>query len=137
MTPEDMAACHARAFSGQGRAWSSKEFSDLLASAHVFAVHRPQSFALGRAVADEAELLTIATEPEHRRKGLGKETLAGFESVAASRGATRLFLEVSAGNLPAIALYISAGYKETGRRKGYYQTPQGREDALMMEKILR
>lgn len=136
MTPEEMATCHARAFAGQGRAWSEQEFADLLESPHVFAVGEAHAFALGRAVADEAELLTIATAPAHRRKGLGRETLSAFEAGAVARGVTRAFLEVSDGNTGAIALYRAAGYAETGRRKGYYQTPDGREDALLMEKAL-
>ena len=136
MTPEEMATCHARAFAGQGRAWSEQEFADLLESPHVFAIGDGCAFALGRAVADEAELLTIATDPAHRRKGLGRETLSAFEAGAVARGVTRAFLEVSDGNTGAIALYQAAGYAETGRRKGYYQTPDGREDALLMEKAL-
>lgn len=136
MTPEEMTTCHARAFAGQGRAWSEQEFADLLESPHVFAVGEAHAFALGRAVADEAELLTIATDPAHQRKGLGRETLSAFEAGAVARGVTRAFLEVSDENTGAIALYRAAGYAETGRRKGYYQTPDGREDALLMEKAL-
>ncbi|MEQ8292411.1 MAG: GNAT family N-acetyltransferase [Roseovarius sp.] len=136
MTPEEMAACHARAFAGHGRAWSAREFADLLDSPHVFAVGDGRAFAIGRAVADEAELLTIATDPARRRQGLGRETLTAFEIGAAERGASRIFLEVSAGNAAAIALYRFAGYDETGRRKGYYQGPDGREDAVLLEKQL-
>ncbi|KZY39689.1 ribosomal-protein-alanine acetyltransferase [Roseovarius sp. HI0049] len=131
-----MAACHALAFAGQGRAWSAQEFADLIDSPHVFAVGDRRAFALGRAVADEAELLTIASDPAHRRQGLGRETLSAFEADAAARGAMRVFLEVSAGNTAAIALYRAAGYAETGRRKGYYQAAEGRADALLMEKSL-
>lgn len=136
MTAEEMAACHARAFAGQGRAWSEQEFASLLESPHVFAVGNARAFTLGRAVADEAELLTIATDPEYRRQGMGLKALSGFEAAAAARGATRAFLEVSAANVGAIALYRMAGYVETGRRTGYYQTKEGREDALLMEKVL-
>ncbi|MDM8167400.1 MAG: GNAT family N-acetyltransferase [Roseovarius sp.] len=136
MTPEEMATCHARAFAGQGREWAAQEFADLLDSPHVFAVGSPQTFALGRAVADEAELLTIATDPAHRRQGLARKTLSAFEATAAARGVTRTFLEVSAGNAAALALYRSAGYSETGRRRGYYRTPNGPEDALLMAKRL-
>lgn len=131
-----MAACHARAFEGQGRAWSAKEFADLLDSPHVFAVGDRRAFALGRAVAGEAELLTIATDPPHRRQGLARDVLSAFEASAAARDVTRVFLEVSAGNAAAITLYRAAGYAETGRRKGYYQTAEGRKDALLMEKRL-
>ncbi|NVN31455.1 ribosomal-protein-alanine acetyltransferase, partial [Endobacter medicaginis] len=41
----------------------------------------------------------------------------------------RLFIEVAAGNGPAIALYRGCGFVEVGRRRRYY--PDG-DDALVM-----
>lgn len=136
MTAEEMANCHARAFAAQGRPWSAREFAGLLDSPHVFSSGNAHAFALGRAVADEAELLTIAADPSYQRQGLGREALLNFEATAAARGARRVFLEVAAGNAPAIALYNGSGYRVTGRRAGYYQTSEGQEDALLMEKTL-
>ena len=136
MTPEDMAICHARAFAGQGRAWTEGEFADLFASPFVFAVGDIHAFALGRVVADEAELLTLATDPEHRRKGLAQNVLAAFEGEVEARSAERIFLEVAADNTAALALYVRTGYNETTRRAGYYETPMGRVDAVIMEKRL-
>jgi ribosomal-protein-alanine N-acetyltransferase len=44
---------------------------------------------------------------------------------------------VAEGNAAARALYARAGYRECGRRKGYYQRPDGsRDDAVVMEKPL-
>src|SRR6056297_3984887 len=116
MTPDEMAACHARAFAGQGRAWSVAEFTELLESPLVFAVGDARAFALGRVIADEAELLTLACDPAQRRKGLGRACLAGFEAEARARGAATAFLEVAADNLPAHALYEAADYAEVARR---------------------
>lgn len=120
MTPEAMAATHARAFAGHGRAWSADEFRQLLQSDHVFSLGDARAFALGRVVLDEAELLTLATDPAHRRKGLARACLDAFEAQAAARGAVSAFLEVAEDNAPARALYRAAGYAELGRRKGYY-----------------
>lgn len=137
MTPEAMAATHARAFAGHGRAWSTAEFRDLLHSDHVFSLGDARAFALGRVVADEAELLTLATDPVHRRMGLARGRLRAFEAEAALRDATTAFLEVAEDNAAARALYVASGYAETGRRKGYYTSkPGGTVDALLLRKPL-
>lgn len=90
-------------------------------------------FLLGRAVAGDAEVLTLAVAPEARRRGLGRKLVARFLYQARLRGAGSAFLEVSAENAAAIALYESAGFAAAGRRKGYYATPEGeRIDAIVM-----
>lgn len=132
-----MAATHARAFAGHGRAWSAAEFRDLMQSDLVFLSGDAHAFAIGRAVAEEAELLTLATDPAHRRAGLARACLHAFETQAASRGATAAFLEVAEDNAPARALYQVAGYAETGRRKGYYASRTGDAiDAILLRKTL-
>jgi len=137
MTPETMAATHARAFARHGRAWSASEFRDLVQSAHVFHCGDAHAFALGRVVADEGELLTLATDPAYRRCGLARDCLRAFEAHAAARGAASAFLEVAEDNAPARALYRAAGYVETGRRKGYYTTQHDKAvDAILLSKTL-
>ena len=137
MTPEALARLHEKAFAGQGRAWRAAEFADLLKTPHVILCHRTGAFALGRVIADEAELLTIATAPDMRKQGLARLLLQELEHAAARRGATRLFLEVAEDNHPARALYEGTEFAETGRRKGYYAR-QGKApvDALLLEKPL-
>ncbi len=144
-----LAGIHAVAFAGEGRPWSGPEILALLGEPVVAVrlAHRkrtrpggglaPAGFALYRAVAGEAELLTISVLPEARRSGIGAGLLAACEDGARAAGAARLFLEVAAGNLAARALYGRAGYRECGRRKGHYQRPDGsRDDAVVMEKAL-
>jgi len=137
MTPEALAAVHARAFAGQGRAWHVREFAGLLADRRVFLIGDSRSFALGRAVADEAEILTIATDPDCRRQGLARHVMDAFEAAAVARRAETAFLEVAADNTAGLGLYRSAGYTEVARRKAYYATRTGqRTDALIMRKPL-
>jgi [ribosomal protein S18]-alanine N-acetyltransferase len=63
--------------------------------------------------------------------------VARFLYQARLRGAESAFLEVSAENAPAIALYESAGFAKAGLRRGYYQTPEGqRIDALVLVRAL-
>lgn len=137
MTPEELAQTHARAFAGPSRGWSAQEMADLLQSPLVFAVGDARAFALGRAIADEAELLTLASDPGHRRKGLARACLAAFEATAQARGARTAFLEVAADNTGALALYHAAGYAQTALRKGYYTRPDAAPvDALILQKSI-
>lgn len=132
-----LARRHAAAFTGTMRPWSAEEFANLLASDHTHLVETDAAFALTRIVADEAELLTIATDPAHRRNGQARALLQQLETHARAHGATTLFLDVSSENAPAIALYLSSGFEEMARRPGYYKTPQGeRIDALILHKML-
>lgn len=136
MTPEALAALHARCFDPP-EAWSAASFAGLLDTSGVFLEHTPTGIALGRVTLDEAELLTLAVEPAIRRQGAGARLLAAFEATATRMGAARAFLEVAADNVPAIALYRQAGYAVSGRRQGYYRTQDGqRVDALLMDRTL-
>ena len=136
MKPEDMAALHAAAFDNS-RPWSAQEFASLLQSAATFHVGDTHAFALGRVIADEAELLTLATAPASRRRGLGKACVSAFLHEAHARGATTAFLEVAADNAAALALYRTCGFDEDGRRPGYY-TRKGAApvDAILMRRAL-
>lgn len=134
---EDLARLHGRAFAGQARGWSAAEFRDLLDSPLTCLCAAPHGFALARVIADEAELLTLATGPHHRRRGVASGLLQRAEATVVTRGAARLFLEVATDNSAAQALYIKAGYIPFGRRVGYYARDGGaRVDALLMEKAL-
>ncbi|SHI79077.1 GNAT family N-acetyltransferase [Wenxinia saemankumensis] len=136
MTPEALALTHAAAFAGE-RGWSAAEFADLLAARGAILSGDAAAFVLGRAMLDEAEILTVATRPERRRAGLARAALAAFEAAAAARGAARIFLEVAEDNGPARALYAGAGYARIGRRRAYYARPGAPSvDALVLEKRL-
>ena len=136
MTPEAMTHIHAAA-NADGSAWSVEDFESLLSSPTVFAVGDGPCFCLARVVADEAEILTIATHPDDQGKGHATRVLALFESEARNRNALTAFLEVAEDNQPARALYTACGYAQTGLRKGYYRRQKGQNaDALLMSKAL-
>ena len=120
MTPAAMARLHAAAFP-RARPWSEAEFAALLAQPGCFAAGDERAFALVRVIADEAELLTIATHPDHRRRGLARALMAAWTGQAERLGARRAFLEVAADNAPAVALYEATGFTPCGRRRGYYR----------------
>ncbi|WP_210527993.1 GNAT family N-acetyltransferase [Rubellimicrobium arenae] len=124
MTPAALARLHAAAFS-EDRPWTEAEFAALLDLPGTLLLGDGRAFLLGRVVLDEAEVLTIATDPAHRRQGLASAILATFESDAAARGARQAFLEVAEDNLPARALYDGRGYGRIGRRPAYYARRTG------------
>ncbi len=134
MTPHALAQLHRRCFTST-RPWSAAEFSDLLASPLIFLVSDINGFALGRAITDEAELLTIAVDPDHQNTGIGTRILERFVLKSVENGAHTIFLEVAANNLPAIRLYQKYGFSESSRRSAYYSANNGEKvDALIMRK---
>lgn len=133
-TAARLAELHATAFPTP---WGAPAFETLLDQDGVFSLEETDGFILMRAVADEAEILTLAVRPAARRQGLATRLLAKGATAAAARSATRLFLEVAADNAGALALYGGAGFAVVGRRPGYYARPGGgREDALILARNL-
>ncbi|WGH80049.1 GNAT family N-acetyltransferase [Jannaschia ovalis] len=134
MSAPALARLHARCFTGAAR-WSEAAFAEALADPRCFFCPEGgdgTGFALGRVIAGEAELLTLAVAPERRRQGTGRALLQGFEAEAMRRAATDAFLEVAADNVAARGLYAAQGWIETGRRRGYFAGI----DALTLHKVL-
>lgn len=129
--PEALATIHGAAFTFP-RPWSAGEIADLLADPPCFLIHRPDGFALGRAVAGEAELLTIAVRPAAQGRGIGRALMEGLITEALNRAAERIFLEVAVTNESAIRLYESSGFVRSGLRRGYFTDGTARVDALVM-----
>ncbi|WP_417271414.1 GNAT family N-acetyltransferase [Celeribacter sp.] len=135
---EALAALHADAFETP-RPWSQTELAGLLSSYGVFLVESDgPSMAMGRVIADEAELLTLAVASQARGRGFGRAALRAYEAQAWNRGARTSFLEVAADNQTAISLYHSDCYSESGRRRAYYTRPDGSKiDAIVLTKRLK
>ena len=133
-----LARTHASAFEAP---WPPEAFAGLLNSPGVFALAavdgQPVALILMRAIAGEAEVLTLAVEPSHRRQGLARSLLhAGLELVAA-QGAEAAFLEVAADNPAALGLYHAMGFVKAGHRGGYYKRADGPAvDALVLRRTL-
>ena len=127
------ASIHAECFTVP-RPWTEAEFISLQSDPTVFTTGDANGVVMGRVIVDEAELLTIAVRPSARRTGQGRALLLSFIDTARARGAATAFLEVAADNAPAISLYKSAGFVESGLRKKYYKHPDGQTiDALVMQ----
>jgi ribosomal-protein-alanine N-acetyltransferase len=142
-TPDDaekLARAHAEAFDAS---WTAPDIAALMAGSGAFAIlseddrGEATGFILGRALAGEAEILTLAVAPRARRAGLGRALVEALAEQARALAAGALFLEVAADNEGAIALYEDVGFVRAGRRKAYYARPGGpRMDALILRRPL-
>ena len=90
-------------------------------------------FLVAREILGEWELENVAVSPELQQQGVGTALIEHLFEVLGRRRGTRLFLEVRESNRAAQKLYLRQGFREIGRRTGYYNDPP--EDALLFEKI--
>lgn len=86
---------------------------------------RGAGFALCRVVRDECELLSIGVGPGYRRRGVGTALLRASMDRCRQSAARTMFLEVAVDNHEAQALYRRYGFREVGRREGYYLRRDG------------
>lgn len=82
-----------------------------------------------------ADLLTIATVPAARGRGIASFMLTELVSTARELGCPDVLLEVRQSNEAAQRLYARHGFVPIGRRRRYYQAPP--EDAVVMRLTLR
>jgi len=121
-------------------AWSERSITDLISTEGAMCYtardgDRVIAYILGRVIAPEGEIYRIAVLPEYRRRGIGYRLLDYAVKTSRGRGLECLFLEVRSQNLPAIKLYTAYGFREIGRRRGYYKNPT--DDAIIMLKASR
>jgi ribosomal-protein-alanine N-acetyltransferase len=87
-------------------------------------------FAVASLVETQAELEAIAVANRFQRRGLARRLFAALAAELRAAQVSETILEARASNEPALALYRSLGFLETGRRTRYYQSPV--EDAVLM-----
>jgi len=112
-----------------GEAWTRSQCIGILAMPGVWLTlakvdAQVIGFALVRAIMDEAELLLIAVDPAHRRRGVGDALIRSVVAECRGRGVHHLHLEVRANN-PAVALYTRHDFAKAGVRKAYYRSKSG------------
>lgn len=138
----DLADIHMRCFA---KAWKASEFQSLLQDKTVSCLIQRRSsfrytdkivgFVLVRSVVDEAEILTIAVDPDFQNEGIGAALMQETMRRLYADRVAKLFLEVDAVNKPALSLYQNLGFEQVGERKGYYKA--GRDEvslALIMQR---
>jgi ribosomal-protein-alanine N-acetyltransferase len=131
-----LARLHALAFDAP---WSADEITGFLTAPGGYALtvdgnSGMAGFILCRAVAGEAEILTLAVDPVHRRAGIGR---ALVEAAASPLTVETMFLEVARDNAAALALYATAGFRQVGTRPRYYAREASPPvDALVLRRDL-
>ncbi|MDY6949613.1 MAG: GNAT family N-acetyltransferase [Pseudomonadota bacterium] len=124
-----------------GEAWTAAQLTGFMSLPNVMLVlamldRAHLGFTLTRFVADEAELLLIATHPSWQKRGVGQLLLKDFIAHARKSRIGTLHLEVRDNN-PAIDFYSRSGFEPVHRRPAYYRGRDGRfYDALSFQMIL-
>jgi len=140
MTEADLAAVVEIERSVYPFPWTAGIFSDCLRVGYHCTVLELDFMLIGYGIiasgAGEAHLLNVCVREEFRNRGFGRALLGKLLERAAQAGATLVFLEVRPANTAAIRLYESMGFRQSGLRQGYYQSANGREDALVMRRAL-
>ncbi|HQM33732.1 MAG TPA: ribosomal protein S18-alanine N-acetyltransferase [Candidatus Hydrogenedentes bacterium] len=81
-------------------------------------------------VLDEAHITSVTVRDSLRGRGLGRRLTQHLLEVAEGVGAHIATLEVRESNVRAQNLYKAFGFRQIGRRRGYY--PKSGEDAIVM-----
>ena len=129
---------HAKSFSG-GEVWGKETFQNYLRKPVVYgfcAFDQSQmaGFAVFQKIEDVVELLTIAVNPAHRKKGVGRHVLEkGLESLI-SQESSDVFLDVAVDNQAAMKLYQSLGFQRIAVREKYYKRGLEKIDAYVFKK---
>ncbi|EGW21273.1 ribosomal protein S18-alanine N-acetyltransferase [Methylobacter tundripaludum] len=117
--------------------WEEDIFRDCFRANYSCWVCEEQDTVLGYSILSmavgEAHVLNICVAPAEQGQGIGRKMLENLVEIARGQAET-MFLEVRPSNTVAIALYEDMGFNEIGIRKGYYQSENGREDAIMLAK---
>jgi ribosomal-protein-alanine N-acetyltransferase len=118
-----IAALHGVSFR---RGWGEDEILRLLLERNVVTQRmmvggKLIGFIMSRLAAGEAEILSVAIAPTWRGRGLSRQLLDLHLRRLAGLGIRAVYLEVGDHNAPACRLYGRAGFREVGRRQGYYE----------------
>ncbi len=82
--------------------------------------------------AGEAHLLNLCIHPDWQHQGYGRMLLEFAIRHVVRLETEAMYLEVRASNPGALKLYTRRGFTQIGRRRAYYKSEGGREDAIVM-----
>ncbi len=142
--PPEVSACHKEDLgkihellraAPEAAAWSSAALADSLEHYPSYFLvgwqgEELSGFISGRKVVDEGEIMNLAVRPHSRRQGVGKALVKSLLKLFAREAVHKVFLEVRESNGQAIAFYQELGFRQAGRREGYYRDPV--EGALIL-----
>lgn len=124
--------------------WSEAIFRDCLGGDYQAWVMVQGSLDIANAVlgfivslvqVGEGQILKVAIRQRAQGQGYGRQ-LVEHALNEMQQDVRRIFLEVRVSNVQAVAFYQSMGFKAVGQRRDYYRTDDGREDAIVMERVI-
>ncbi|GGB49326.1 ribosomal-protein-alanine acetyltransferase [Oceanisphaera marina] len=149
LTPDDLDAMLALEQAAHAHPWSRNVLADSFGNRYFTgslwlqqqqAATEKSEQLLGYFIADgildESTLMNICVAPEQQGQGFGRQLITHYLHLCERQHITQCWLEVRASNMAAQALYQACGYQENGRRRHYYQSAAGAEDAVLMALLL-
>jgi [ribosomal protein S18]-alanine N-acetyltransferase len=137
---DDVAAVAAIEAESYAFPWSEAIFRDCLRARYYCCVVELDHIRIGYAIlstgAGEAHVLNLCVGVAYRCRGIGRALLEHLLEFAKGLEVTEVFLEVRPSNTTAIRLYQARGFVQIGVRRGYYQAVGGREDAVVLRRVL-
>ena len=112
--------------SPEAATWSRANLSESASSGIALAAEldgRVAGILIGRAVADEFEILNLAVAKASRRRGVATQLARAAVQSARAAGARQTYLEVRESNEAGFAFYARMGFRDWGRRANYYRDP--------------
>ena len=120
--------------------WGQTIFQDCLRSGYSSWVIENNQNLIGYGVmlitSDESHILNLCVHPDYQSMGIGKQLLEHFLGLAERHNIQRVFLEVRENNTNANSLYDKCGFKNVGKRKGYYTTNGRKSDAYVLNLMM-
>jgi ribosomal-protein-alanine N-acetyltransferase len=86
--------------------------------------------------AGECHLLNLCIHPDWQNNGYGSLLLEHAIRLANIQNCSSMFLEVRPSNPAGVRLYRRRGFAIVGERQNYYRAELGRENAIIMRKVL-
>lgn len=136
MSEEDLDAVVAIETASFPRPWTRRHFLDEIQSCCAYPLvaldgaGEVVGYLCLRVVLDEAEILDVAVAHAVRGRGVAAVLVRRAFELCREQGAGLVFLEVRVSNAPALALYRRLDFRETARRRSYYENG---EDAILMQ----
>tara|TARA_E500000178_G_scaffold345441_1_gene395310 strand:- start:20735 stop:21973 length:1239 start_codon:yes stop_codon:yes gene_type:complete len=120
--------------------WSERNFEDSLEAGYKCKKLIDNNLLVGYYIwmkaDEECHLLNFTVASARQKRGLGKWMLVQLLDSLKKLNFRSIYLEVRQSNQDAIRLYGKNGFEIIGRRKDYYPDFRGREDALVMKRII-
>ncbi|AWB65338.1 ribosomal-protein-alanine N-acetyltransferase [Saccharobesus litoralis] len=140
LTAHDSPRLHQIELSGNMFPWKLSLIQSCFSEHYrVFGIHcnnQLVGYCIWHLVLNEATLMNIVVHKAKQGQGLAKQLLNYCFDYLSRNAIDTLWLEVRESNNQAIHLYNKTGFSQVDIRKNYYKTDIGKEDAIIMQKVI-